>query len=132
MKDKQKLNVVLADEINKAEHSLEDVTELITAFAPDLKVFSEPCKYDVSETTEVLDEIIVLDELFESNDNIEPDLKPSSESEDPEVKAEVKAEAEQETVQKPDIVSLIKGKHPELEEELIMSVIERCGLKSFC
>ena len=128
MKDKQKLYVVLADEINKAEHSLEDVTELITAVAPDLKVFSEPCKYDVSETTEVIDEIIVLDELFESNDNIEPDLKPSSESEDP----EVKAEAEQETVQKPDIVSLIKGKHPELEEELIMSVIERCGLKSFC
>ena len=128
MKDKQKLYVVLADEINKAEHSLEDLTELITAIAPDLKVFLEPWKYDVSETTEVLEEIIVLDELFESNANIEPDLKLSSESEDP----EVKAEAEQETVQKPDIVSLIKGKHPELEEELIMSVIERCGLKSFC
>ena len=123
MDDKQKLYAVLADDINKAEHSLEEVTELITAIAPDLKVFLEPWKSDVSETTEVLEEIIVLDELFESNTNIEPDLKPSSEPEDP----EVKAEAEQETVQEPDIVSLIKGKHPELEEEFIMSVIERCG-----
>lgn len=128
MEDKQKLYDVLADDINKAEHSLEEVTELITAIAPDLKVFLEPWKSDVSETTEVLEEIIVLDEMFESDTIMEPDLKPSSAPED----TEVKAEAEQETVQEPDIVSLIKGKYPELEEELILSVIERCGLKSFC
>ena len=132
MKDKQKLYDVLADDINKAEHSLEEVTELITAIAPDLKVFLEPWKSDVSETTEVLEEIIVLDEMFESDTIMEPDLKSSSESEDTEVKAEAEQETVQETVQEPDIVSLIKGKYPELEEELILSVIERCGLKSFC